>query len=209
MAAQRYEIWRREIENKFAKKSLVEDSIKTYISPSGKFSLEASVYSSGPCTWNYSRGIVRRVSDRHIIADVKRNYVSFWHAWVPHQNGNEYLLCGEDYQGYNIIELTSGRNQLHFPEEAFDGQGFCWAGADVSPDGLTLAVIGCYWANQDELVFFDFTDPASIPLKELARIRDFDGPEGWKTNDSFAYTQSEESGREPATWERKHVTREP
>lgn len=209
MTDQRYEEWRQRIDSVFADKSPIDGSVEVHTSPSGQFSLEVSVYSTGPDTWNYSRGVVRRATDQVTIADIKRNYGTFWHAWVKHQNGNEYLLCGEDYQGYNIIELQSGRNEVYFPEEAFNGSGFCWVVVHPSPDGLTLAVDGCYWACPYELVFFDFKSPMDLPLTELARIDDFEETEGWNANNTFAYLRSEESGSQEAAWERRLVSPEP
>lgn len=202
MTTQQYRERRDLIESAFAEMSPVEGSTQIHASPTGLYSLEVSAYTSGPGTWNYSRGVVRRTSDLAVVADIKRNYGSFWFAWVSHKNGNEYLLCGEDYQGYNVVELHSGRNHFHFPDEAFNGNGFCWAVVHPSPDGLTLAVDGCYWACPYELVFFDFSNPMDVPLSELARIDDFEDTAGWKSSNAFEYLSSEESGREHRTWER-------
>jgi hypothetical protein len=91
-------------------------------SPSGTFRLETCRYSTGPKTWNYSRGIVKRIADDTIIVDVKRNFGPFWHTWVGHADGNEYLLCGEDYQGYSIVNLTAGTCKTFFPEEGGGGR---------------------------------------------------------------------------------------
>lgn len=93
---------RKAIERFFIEENVVAGSDKTAVSPFGKYEIEIRRYSTGPNSWNYSRGIVRRLSDNKIIADIKRNYGHFWHAWVHHINGNEYLLCGEDYQGYSV-----------------------------------------------------------------------------------------------------------
>jgi hypothetical protein len=74
---------------------------------------------------------------------VKRNFGHFWHSWIEHADGNEYLLCGEDYQGYSVINLTAGRCTAYFPEEGYKGRGFCWTAAFPSPDRRVLAVDGC------------------------------------------------------------------
>jgi len=209
MNTQHYKEWRDRIESAFAEMSPLEGSKELHISPSGQFSLEISAYTSDQHTWEYSRGVVRRTSDLTVVADVKRNYGSFWHAWVPHMNGNEYLLCGEDYQGYNVVELQSGRNHVCFPEEAFSGGGFCWAAVHPSLGGLTLAVDGCYWACPYDLVFFDFSNPMEVPLLELARIGDFEDTIGWKSPTAFEYLCSEESGKKHRIWERGHARAEP
>lgn len=198
----RYEEWRRPVDDFFARATGPEGPPAAHLSPSGAFSLEVSAYASGPDTWNYSRGVVRRTSDHAVVADIKRNFDWLWHAWVPHRNGHEYLLCGEEYQGYNVIELESGRNRTHFPDEAFDGAGFCWMEVQPSPDGLTLAVTGCYWASPSELVFLDFADPASLPLKELARIGDLRETVGWVDDNTFAYSSVQATSEQAKAWER-------
>jgi hypothetical protein len=119
----RYQAERAEFEAKFAEYAIVENSLEIHHSPSGKYMLEVQQYSRGEGTWAYSRGLVKRNSDRFLVADVRRNYGVFWHAWVLHPNGQEYLLCGEDYQGYNIICLDTGENLFHYSIEAFEGRG--------------------------------------------------------------------------------------
>lgn len=136
------------------------------------------------------------------MADIKRNFDNFSHAWVAHPDGNEYLLCGEDYQGYTVIGLRSGEMVVHFPPEAFKGGGFCWADALPSPDGLTLAVFGCFWACPYELVFFDFSNPMQLPLTGLARISDCDDTVGWESARSFKYVTEPHSSGVAAVWNR-------
>jgi hypothetical protein len=141
---ERYRERRRAIEPFFSEENRVPDSAEASDSPSGTFRLETCCYSIGREHWEYSRGVVKRVADGTIIADVKRNYGIFWHSWVEHADGNDYLLCGEDYQGYSVINLTAGTCKTYFPEEGHKGNGFCWAAAYPSPDTLVLAVEGCY-----------------------------------------------------------------
>jgi hypothetical protein len=128
LVAERYPEKRRAIERFFIAENRIAESSQIFVSPSGRFQLEICRYSTGPKTWNYSRGIVTRIADGQTIVDVKRNYGHFWHAWVEHANGNEYLLCGEDYQGYSVINLTAGTSQDFFPEAGYGGCGFCLDG---------------------------------------------------------------------------------
>jgi hypothetical protein len=183
---ERYREKRRAIEQFFTAENRIADSSQISVSPSGRFELETSRYSTGPKTWNYSRGIVTRVVDGQTIADVKRNFGHFWHGWVQHANGNEYLLCGEDFQGYSLINLTAGTSRVYFPEIGHQGCGFCWTAAYPSPDTLILAVDGCIWAFPYEIVFYDFRHPECLPLRELARIENIvDVCEGWVDNETF------------------------
>ncbi len=186
---ERYLENRKAMEPFFVPESKIADSGKTVISPSGRYELEVYRYATGPGTWDYSRGIVKRLSDNKVIADVRRNYGHFWHAWVEHPNGNEYLLCGEDYQGYSVVNLTEETYNVFFPESGYKGFGFCWVNVYPSPDGLVLAVDGCYWACPYEVVFFDFSNPAVLPLPEIERCNGVTDPViGWVDNDTFAFS---------------------
>ncbi len=115
---ERYLEKRKAIERFFVPENRIANSDKTVISPDGHYELEIYRYSTGPKSWDYSRGVVKRLSDNKVIADIKRNYGHFWYAWVKHPNGNEYLLCGEDYQGYSIVNLAKETYEVVFPESA-------------------------------------------------------------------------------------------
>ena len=180
---------REAIEHFFVPENIVDDSRNVFVSPSGEFELETNRYSTGPKTRAYSRGIVKRLSDNKVIVDVKRNYGHFWHAWVKHSNGNEYLLCGEDYQGYSVINLTKESYEVFFPENGYKGFGFCWTAVYPSPDGHILAVDGCYWACPYEVVFYDFLDPSCLPLPEIDRCDGITDPViGWVDDETFVFT---------------------
>jgi len=165
------------------------DPESIHLSPTGRFQLSISFYDTEKYAVWYSRGLAIRVSDGKVLSDVKRNYDHFWHAWVVHPNGSEYLLCGEDYQGYSAINLTDSVCQVFFPEDGYEGNGFCWTAAYPSPNGQVLAVDGCYWGGPYELVFFDFREPDSLPYCELARIDNLSNCEGWLDEHTFALTR--------------------
>ena len=182
----RYLEWRKDIEEFFAAVPVAEPT-ETSTSPDGRFRLEIAEY-TGDGKY-FSRGIVRRLANSEMVADVKRNYSDFWYRWISHPNGNEYLLCGEDYQGHSCVNLTDGAYHVDFPDDGYRGAGFCWTAAYPSPDGLVLAVDGCYWGCDYELVFFDFRDPDRLPYPELGRAeRSTYGIEGWTDDETFAYT---------------------
>jgi hypothetical protein len=176
---------RKQMEQFFIPENIKPDSGKIDVSPSRKFQIEINRYLTLPNRWEYSRGIITNISSGAVVADVKRNYGHFWHTWVQHPNGNEYLLCGEDYQGYSLLNLNTGKYQAYFPEAGYKGVGFCWIDVHPSPDGLVLAVDGCYWACPYELVVYDFRDPENLPYPEMARFDSLDGCDGWLDNDTF------------------------
>lgn len=92
------------------------------ISPSGKYSLTIEHYKTKDGCWNYTRGVVKEGDN--LITNVDRNYHHFWYHFVQHSNGYEYLLCGEDYQGYSIINLNTGIRIDYLPKEAKQGLDF-------------------------------------------------------------------------------------
>ena len=180
---------RQEIESRFKWYHRDKSEREELVSPSGKFRLTIDSYSTGKNTWAYTRGRVRRVGSRKVIADVKRNYSHFWYSWIHHSNGNEYLLCGEDYQGQTIINLTRGTTNTFFPDSGHEGHGFCWTAAYASPDSKIIAVDGCYWACPYETVFFDFSNPDELPYREYLRVSDQIGCDGWLDDDNFKLTR--------------------
>jgi hypothetical protein len=182
---ERYLEIRKQIDQFFIPENIKHNSGKIDVSPSGKFLIEIKRYVTLPNRWDYSRGIITNISNNKVVADIKRNYGHFWHTWVQHLNGFEYLLCGEDYQGYSLLNLSTGKYQVYFPEAGYKGVGFCWADVYPSPDGLVLAVDGCYWACPYELVILDFRDPENMPYPELARFEALDSCDGWIDNDTF------------------------
>ena len=186
MMEERYLEKRKSIEAIFQPDNLIPDSGSEILSPSGNFKLQVDRYSPGPNRWDYSRGIVTRLSDNNEISDIKRNYGAFWHAWVEHPNGHEYLLFGEDYQGYSVLNLNSERTRTYFPETGYKGAGFCWAAVYPSPDNLVLAVDGCFWACPYDLVMYDFRNPEELPYKELLRAHNIYDNCGWQDNDTFS-----------------------
>ncbi len=165
-------------------------SVRTDPSPSGEYEIEASSYGDGTNAWQYSRGIVRKVASGEVVADLRRNMAPFWHRWVQHPNGREYLICSEDYQTYTVLNVGAKRHVVTFPPEAEKGGGFCWLDAHPSPDGSLLAVDGCYWACPYQLVLFDFREPERRPLPELARIDGLWSWGGWTDACTFEFHRS-------------------
>jgi hypothetical protein len=188
----RYKARRQEIEKLFKLHRKKRDETEVHNSPSGQYKLVVEHYAVGKDRWDYSIGMVIHVPSKKIICKIKRNYGVFWHSWVSHDNGFDYLLCGEDYQGYTTVNLTKQETFTHFPDEGYDGSGFCWSAAFPSPDSSILAVDGCYWACPYELVLYDFTQPDILPYKELKRIDSLADCGGWKDKCTFILTRDVE-----------------
>jgi len=168
-----------------AMKTPLEDQRKEHLSPSEKYRLVITPYHTGKGTWNYSEGLLYRQGDTEPFQRVVRNYGSFPFSWIEgHANGHDYLLCGEDYQGQTVIELDTGDRVDHMPKSAESGVGFCWADHHPSPDGMMIAVEGCYWACPYEVIIVDFSHPMQVPWPELARDSDNEDFIGWIDNTS-------------------------
>jgi hypothetical protein len=49
-------------------------------------------------------------------------------------------------------------------------EGYIWTNFHLSPNGKTLATIGCIWAGPFLMKIFDFTNPMALPLPEIKEI---------------------------------------
>ena len=131
-----------------------------------EWTLSISQYKTERGAWSYSRGVVKK--DGVVLADIKRNYPAFPYLFLRHPNGKAYLLCGEDYQGYTIVNLTDGEAKSFVSRDWLHGVGFCWAdilGFDA--DRKTLSVAGCYWGAPYEIVEYDLSCPEWLPFRIL------------------------------------------
>lgn len=197
---ERYKKHREEMEAYFVDSNKTENEEENK-SPSGKYRLVVSHYGTKPGCWSFTRG--RVYAGENLVADVKRNYHGFPFAWAEgHANGHDYLLCGEDYQGYTVIELDTGARNDLLPEsfkrkysykdkdgntksgevDAYPNDyGFCWVGIHPSPDRKVLAIDGCYWAAPYEVVLLDFSEPMKLPYWELERWEEVENFDSWET----------------------------
>ena len=92
--------------------------------------------------YRYTKGIITDI-DHKTIDTIYRNFDPFVFSWVD-ANGEEYLLCGLDYQGYSIVNLMKKETKHFVPEEAYEGRGFCWAEITYFQRKKILVVDGCY-----------------------------------------------------------------
>lgn len=138
----------------------IPNSKREVFSPSGQYKLIISNFSTRPGSWNYSQGKVFSKNEDKPIAIIQRNYSSFPFSWVEnHQNGHDYLICGEDYQGQTVIELDTGKRRSLMSDGSEKGFGFCWAKHRFDQASTILVVDGCFWGSPYEFKFFDFSDP--------------------------------------------------
>jgi hypothetical protein len=146
----------------FRPENALEDKTESHVTD--RYRLLITPFKTGKNTWWYTQGRVFRIDTGELIAEVRRNYSSFPFAWVEnHDNGHDYLICGEDYQGQTILELDTGKRSDYLPEEARKGFGWCCSGFHPSPSGRYLAVSGCIWAGPYEVKIFDVSNPIQFP----------------------------------------------
>lgn len=150
---------------------------REYLSPSGKYKLVVTSFTSGPGTWNVTEGKIFKVDSDTPITSIRRNYSAFPYLFIEgHANGHDYLIGGEDYQGQTVIELDTGKRRELLPEEAKQGHGFCWASYTYNAEAKLVTVDGCYWAAPYEFRFYDFSDPMNgWPLLEYVPADEEDG----------------------------------
>lgn len=160
-----YKETREHIERYFIEENLIKTK---KIILEDNYTLEISEYNTKKGYFNVTRGIIKNGDE--IIADIKRNYSAFPYYFVKHKNGKLYLLCGEDYQGYTIVNITDKTTQTFIPEEWKNGVGFCWIEMDdYDEDDNQLRVEGCIWGWPYEVIKYDFSNPDVIPLPILER----------------------------------------
>lgn len=137
-----------------------------FSSPSGKYRY-VTTYHPSMCKATIYRGDTE-------IATVIRNFDYFWSCWVEdHPTGCDYLVCGEDYQGQTVVNLTTGEVKSYLPINAYLGCGFCYTWASPSPDKNRLVVFGCVWACPYQTLVVEFSDPMNMPWP-IYQIREDD-----------------------------------
>jgi hypothetical protein len=86
----------------------------------------------------------------------------YWH--LNHTaNGHDYLLCGEDYQGITVVDLTTKEKWTYPFEGAEDGTGWCPMSFEHVGENILIA-FGCYWAAPSNFQVYRFVDPHQAPL---------------------------------------------
>lgn len=179
-----YEESRVEIESFFKKHHNIITTEPTSFSPSKDYHLTVDKYNNDGVI--YSRGRVWESSTHRMIADIKRNHDTFWHTWVQKKNKKEYLLCGEDIQGYNVIDIENNKTYVYIDPNALEGLGFHWLDALPSPDGEYLVVEGCYFSCPKITAVYDFSKPTRLPLPKVTILdntfNNWYDVEGWVDN---------------------------
>ena len=140
----------------------------TKLSPCGRYSLRVTPYKTRPGFSYFTLGEVFRAQDleqTEKICEIRRNYPDLWSFFLSDHplTGHDYLLTGEDYQGFSLVNLTTGVKRSFRNPGADQGFGWCPISAKIiqgfRENRVTLSVDGCYWAGPYEQRIYDFSDP--------------------------------------------------
>lgn len=156
---------RTDIIKDFNGKTFQKGDFEFFLSPSEKFRLDATNYWLNDPNWDLTKV---EVYDQELNEKIFDFFVNdrFFHGFVT-ANKVEYLICAEDiFGGQTIVDLTNRKMEGYSPNE----DGFIWTDFHLSPDGKTLATIGCYWACSYVIKLFDFSDTLNLPLREIKEI---------------------------------------
>jgi hypothetical protein len=162
----------------FNEKTFQKGGLEVFFSPSQKYRLDATNYWLKDSNLDLTKV---EIYDQELNEKIFYFFVNesrFFHGWVT-ANKVDYLICAEDiFGGQTVIDLTNRKMTGYSPNE----DGFIWTDFHLSPDGSTLATIGCYWACPYVIKLFDFSDPLNLPLREIKEINLLDNDEiivGW------------------------------
>ena len=123
-------------------------------SPCGNYYAMITSYRRG---WTYTGAVVYD-SNNAQIGEIYRNY-SGDHKWIVNtKTSKTWFFMGTTYQSQTFIDCCTG-NKYDNTEDP-DHDTWCWAKIDVSPDGRTAVVEGCYWAAGYNRRFYDVSDPS-------------------------------------------------
>ncbi|WP_289136332.1 hypothetical protein [uncultured Brevibacillus sp.] len=177
---------RESLDHYFQEQYFQKEETEVSVSPFSDccLTIEHYYHEEGIRRYMYTKGIINCFGEQKV--EVKRNLSPFIHRWIKIDD-KEYLLCGQDYQGYSIVDLQNGEIKHYVPEGANSGIGFCWAEIHAHEGTNVIAVEGCVWACEYEIVFYDISEPMILPYKELKRISPYGDVKGWINNCEFAY----------------------
>lgn len=184
MGINHIETTRADIKKTLSENVFRESDVENSVSGSGNFRLKATTLSSENSTAEFTHVELFCNNTQDKLFDFFTNESRFFYGWAKTGN-TEYFICAEDaFGGQTVINLSTREMASYSPGE----DGFILVDFHFSPDGKTLAVIGCYWACPYVIRIFDFSDPLNLPLKETREIGLLDNDEiivEWLDNESF------------------------
>jgi dipeptidyl aminopeptidase/acylaminoacyl peptidase len=158
---------RAEFKKDFEEQIFQKGEFESFLSTSKKFRADITNFWLKEPNLELAKVEVYDQTTNEKLFDFFVNESRFFHGWLT-KNDIEYLICAEDiFGGQTVVDLTNRKIVGYSPKE----DGFIWTDFHLSPDGKTLATIGCHWACPYVIRLFDFTDPMTLPLTEIKEIR--------------------------------------
>jgi len=177
----------------FNPNSLLPGSEELSYSPTHNFFLKSTNYrqSHPNRNWIVTKIEIYQTFENKKIFEFLRNYDTNWHCWI-NQNGNEYLVCSEDFEGQSVFDLTTMKFYSFFSPSS----PFILVEYIPSPDNLKLAVVGCYWACGYELVIYDISNITQLPFREFRREEINEKSKKWINNSTFYLIDNDNGEKE-------------
>tara|TARA_Y100001938_G_scaffold150689_1_gene242831 strand:+ start:3228 stop:4019 length:792 start_codon:yes stop_codon:yes gene_type:complete len=194
-----YKTRRRDIEDKIDNGEMLSNKRKQYESPLKKYILSITpvAFKEDQRYWAFCIGkLYKKTKNKtgKLIATIHRNSDKFPFAFFENQeDGKDYFVGGEDYQGQTIICLNDGSRVDFIGEKAKRNMEFCWQKFHISPNSKILAVEGYARNKHSEVTeyrgirFFNFENKMELPYEEFGNRISFHYDEaiGWEDESHF------------------------
>jgi len=150
------------------KKFYIKDNLikSDKISLNNLFDLEINYYKTNKEIPNFSQGIITNNKTFHNIY-INRNYSDFPFLFITHTNGRCYLICGEEYQGFTVVNLNTQQKINHFSKGYLTNKGFCPYEWLYDRDNNYLNILGCDYYGKEEIITYDFHNPDKEKYKRI------------------------------------------
>jgi hypothetical protein len=132
--------------------------------------------------------LVQKSGTEDVLAVVLRDDDRSGYSLITGHAHGDFLCCPDTLMGQTVVKLATGELATFVSE----GEGFIWVNIAMSPGGEKLAVYGCYWAWPYGVMVYDFRNPMTLPLPELAWVdapsgEDYAHFEGWADSDTLIF----------------------
>lgn len=173
-------------------------------SPSGRYHLRVSRYTTGARSWACTQGVVTDTTTG-AARTVTRNYHCFPYAWIENPGADAFLICGRDYQSLTVLNVATGQERTFFLR---------WCAASFATWSPTLlAVHGCFWGGSYHYRLFDVSNlsawfalgPDEVPPDVLENDAwDMDGTWAYDAKtDSLTLTEQFVRHKDTGVWARE------
>lgn len=129
-----------------------------------------------------SRSVCEVYRRGELFATLERNLTGFvFELLLDHPTEHDYLIFSADYQGYSVLDLSTGERADYVAQDEERGFGWCPGAFGSCPEDATLlAVEGGYWGCPDEVRIFDVREPMVLPWPVLHQTGyDIYAVKGW------------------------------